>query len=238
MEDIVVLIPTFNPDIKIMREFINELTKKFKNIVIVNDGCREEYNDFFKELEKYKFPILQHDVNKGKGRAIKTGFEYILKNYKNIIGTITADCDGQHCVQDIEKCAVQLRKTPKDLIIGCRNFDEKQVPTKRKIANKITRQVFYFFVGTKLSDTQSGLRGFGTDLMQKFLNTAGERYEYEMNMLIDCKTYGIKIKEVPIQTIYIDKNETSHFNPVIDSFKIYKMLFKYKFSKKRKKGDK
>ena len=235
MKDIVVLIPTFNPDIKIMREFINELTAKFKNVVIVNDGSRDEFKDFFEELTKLNIPILHHEVNKGKGRAIKTGFEYILKNYKNVIGTITADCDGQHCVQDIEKCAEQLRKTPQNLIIGCRNFDEKQVPIKRKIANKITRQVFYFFVGTKLSDTQSGLRGFGIKLMERFLDTAGERYEYETNMLIDCKTYGIKVKELPIQTIYIDKNETSHFNPIKAPFMIYRQFFKYKFSRKHKK---
>ena len=235
MEDIVVLIPTFNPDIEIMQKFINELTAKFKNVVIINDGCRDEFKDFFEELAKLNIPILHHEVNRGKGRAIKTGFEYVLKNYKTVIGTITADCDGQHCVQDIEKCAEQLRKTPGELIIGCRNFDEKQVPIKRKIANKLTRQVFYFFVGTKLSDTQSGLRGFGIKLMKTFLNTAGERYEYETNMLIDCKTYGIKVKEVPIQTIYIDKNETSHFNPIKDSFMIYKLFFKYKFSSKKNK---
>ena len=235
MEDIVVLIPTFNPDVEIMRKFIIELTAKFKNVVIVNDGCESRYNDFFVELKKLNIPIVHHEVNKGKGRAIKTGFEYILKNYKNVIGTITADCDGQHCVQDIEKCANQLLKTPEALIVGCRNFDEKQVPIKRKIANKITRQVFYFFVGTKISDTKTGLRGFGLKLMEQFLNTAGERYEYETNMLIDCKTYGIKIKEVPIETIYIDKNETSHFNPIRDSFMIYKLFFKYKFSRKQKK---
>ena len=93
MEDVVILIPAYKPEKEIMRNFLDELTKKFKNIVIVNDGSGTEFNDYFVNLENQGMEVVHHKVNKGKGRAIKTGFEYILKNHSNILGTITADCD-------------------------------------------------------------------------------------------------------------------------------------------------
>ena len=229
MEDIVILIPAYKPNEQIMLEFMKKMVVKFKNIVIVNDGSGIEYDNFFKNFENMGLKVLYHDVNKGKGRAIKTGFEYILNNYdlKKIVGTITADCDGQHCVEDIEKCANRLKEYPESLVVGCRNFDDEQVPPRSKFGNKITRNVFKMFIGINITDTQSGLRGFGIELMRKFLNTIGERYEYETNMLIDCKTYDIEIQEVTIQTVYIEKNAGSHFNPIKDSLRIYKLFFKY-----------
>ena len=248
MEDIVILIPAYKPNKEIMLEFINKLIDKvclsrslqairagnsfdeaqeLKNIVIVNDGSGKEFDEFFLKLEDMGLTVLRHNVNKGKGRAIKTGFEYILKNYEGIIGTITADCDGQHTVEDIEKCVLKLKEHPKSLIVGCRDFSDKQVPFRSRFGNNLTRGVFRAFVGISISDTQSGLRAFGPALMKQFLTTVGERYEYETNMLIDCQTYDVDIKEVTIQTVYIDNNATSHFNPLIDSIRIYKLFGKY-----------
>ena len=227
MEDIVILIPAYKPDKEIMLEFLEKLKNKFKNIVIVNDGSGEEFNDFFKNLENKNIPVLYHETNKGKGRAIKTGFEYILKNYSNYIGTITADCDGQHTVEDIEKCAVKLKECPNDLVVGCRDFNDSNVPARSKFGNKLTRNIFKIFIGINITDTQSGLRGFSPKLMEIFLKTEGERYEYETNMLIDCKNFDINISEVTIETVYLNNNEGSHFNPIKDSLKIYKLFFKY-----------
>ena len=227
MEDVVILIPAYKPEKEIMVAFLDELTKKFKNIVIVNDGSGAEFDDFFVSLKNKGLDVVAHEVNKGKGRAIKTGFEYILNKYNNALGTITADCDGQHTVEDIIKCAEELRKHPEDLIVGCRDFNQEDVPPRSKFGNKLTRTIFKIFIGINITDTQSGLRAFGKNLMNLFLKTDGERYEYETNMLIECKTYDIKIQEVTIKTVYINKNEGSHFNPIKDSLKIYKLFFKY-----------
>ena len=227
MEDIVVLIPAYKPNTEIMKKFIDELIVKFKNIVIVNDGSGDEFDSFFECFEKLNIKVLKHDVNMGKGKAIKTGFTYITENYLNITGTITADCDGQHTVEDIEKCAEALRNNKNSLVVGCRDFSEPQTPPRSKFGNNLTKMMFLLFVGIKISDTQSGLRGFSPDLMKKFLKVSGDRYEYETNMLIECKNDGIEIKEVPIQTVYINNNETSHFNPLKDSIIIYKLFIKY-----------
>ena len=226
-KDIVIIVPSYKPDKEIMMEFIKELKKTYEKIVVVNDGSGDEFDSFFKEIELLDIKVLKHSVNLGKGRAIKTAFNFILNEYKDVIGTITADCDGQHYVEDIKKIEEKLRENPNKLIIGCRKFDEKQVPWKSKAGNKITRTVFLMFVGIKISDTQTGLRGFGIETMKKFISILGERYEYETNMLIECKEKEVEIEEVKIQTVYIRNNSLSHFDALRDSWKIYKLFMKY-----------
>ena len=226
-ESIGIIIPSYKPDKEIMMEFIKNLKENYKYIIVVDDGSGEEFNDFFQEIQNLGIDVLKHNINLGKGRAIKTAFNYVLNTYSNLIGVITADCDGQHYLADIIKIDKKLKENPKKLIIGCRQFDEKQVPWKSKMGNKITRTVFLMFVGIKIADTQTGLRGFGKETMKKFLSTSGERYEYETNMLIECKEKEIEIEEVPIQTVYIRNNSLSHFDALRDSWKIYKLFMKY-----------
>ena len=227
MEDMVIIVPSYKPDREIMIEFIQKLKSKFTNIVVVDDGNGEEYAQFFEYLKNEGVIVLKHHVNFGKGRGIKTAFNYVLNNYPNITGVVTADCDGQHYLEDIIKCAEKLKENPEKLVIGSRNFDEKQVPFRSRFGNKLTRGIFSTFVGIKITDTQSGLRAFGKKAMKTFLKTTGERYEYETNMLIDCKEKDIEIAEVPISTVYIRNNSLSHFNPIKDSIIIYKLFAKY-----------
>ena len=227
MDNIVIIIPSYKPDKEIMLEFIQKVKENFKNIIVVDDGSGEEYNEFYSQLQTKDIVVLKHHVNFGKGRGIKTAFNCVLNNYPNIIGAVTADCDGQHYVEDIIKCANKLKENPDKLVIGYRNFDENQVPFRSRFGNKITRWIFSTFVGIKITDTQSGLRAFGKNTMKKFLATVGERYEYETNMLIDCKEKDIEIAEVPISTVYIRNNSLSHFSPLKDSIRIYKLFAKY-----------
>lgn len=226
MKDVYILVPSYKPDPEIMDVFIKKLKKTFKNIIIVNDGSGEEYDDFF---DKYKSDtyLLKHVVNQGKGRAIKTALNFLLNEHPDFKVVVTADSDGQHSVEDIKKCAEKAIKNPENLILGVRDFNQADVPKKSKFGNKITRNVFKIFIGLNISDTQTGLRAFSNKIAKTFLNTKGERYEYETNMLIDSKDLGIKIKEVIIKTIYIDGNIMSHFNPIKDSISIYKLFVKY-----------
>ena len=227
MDDIVIIIPSYKPEKETMMGFIEKVKNKFKNIIVVDDGSGTEYRDFFENLQNQGIVVLRHYINFGKGRGIKTAFNHVLNNYPDVLGVVTADCDGQHYIEDIIKCAEKLRENPEKLVIGYRNFDEKQVPLRSRFGNKITRGVFNTFVGIKITDTQSGLRAFGKNTMETFLKTVGERYEYETNMLIDCKEKEIEISEVPISTVYIKNNSGSHFNPIKDSIIIYKLFAKY-----------
>ena len=229
-KDVVVVIPTLNPNKKIMSDFMEKLTKSFKNIVVVNDGSRDSYDSYFKDFEKKGIIVLRHHINYGKGRALKTALNYILNEYKGIKAIITADSDGQHSPEDIEKVAIATKKHPHSYILGSRNFKQDNVPFKSRYGNIITRNVFKIFVGLNITDTQTGLRGMSPEVAIKFLATSGERFEYETNTLIECKEKDIPIVEETIKTIYIDNNSESHFNPFKDSARIYKLFIKYIFS--------
>lgn len=232
IDDVCLIIPAFNPDEDLFLNFIDQATKNFSNIIVINDGSDEKYNGIFETIQKEysKICMLKHSVNLGKGRALKTSFNYYLNAFSSCIGIVQADCDGQHNIDDVVKCAKALKENKESLILGVRDFNGKDVPAKSKYGNKITRNIFKLFIGINIKDTQTGLRAIGNDLIKKFICTKGERYEYETNILIDCKENNISIKEIPIKTIYIEKNQTSKFNPLKDSFIIYKLFAKYIFS--------
>lgn len=143
---------------------------------------------------------------------------------------MTVDADGQHRIDDIRACCQAMLEHPEALVLGSRDFSKEDVPFNSRYGNRITRQVFRLLCGAKISDTQTGLRAMSNALAERFLTTKGERFEYEMNMLIDCTEDKIPFFEVPIETIYIEKNVSSHFHPVRDSLKIYAVFAKFLFS--------
>lgn len=229
INDVCVIIPAYNPDENLFVKFAKEVVQNFSKIVVVNDGSDEECNSIFEKVAQVSsnIVILKHSVNLGKGRALKTAFNYVLNTYPDCVGSVAADCDGQHGIDDVIKCAESLKENPSKLIIGVRDFNKKDVPFKSRYGNKITRIIFKLFIGLSIKDTQTGLRAQSNDLMKIFIKTNGERYEYETNMLIECKQSNIPIEQVPISTIYIEKNQTSKFNPIKDSLSIYKLFAKY-----------
>ena len=226
MKNVFVVIPTLDPDEKVFIPFIDKLSKSFSNIIIVDDGSKKELKKVFNKLSS-KCIVLKHYINMGKGRALKTATNYILNNYDKVDAIVTADSDGQHEISDIKACAKKSIENPEAYILGCRNIKGRNVPFKSKYGNLITRNVMKIFVGLNISDTQTGLRAMSGMVASKLLTTSGERFEYETNTLIECKNSSIPIIEVPIETIYINDNSGSHFNPIKDSISIYKLFFKY-----------
>ena len=226
-KDVVVVIPTLDPNEKIMTNFMDKLTKMFSNILVVNDGSKDIHDKYFKKLEKDGVILLKNHINYGKGRSLKTALNYILNEMPNIKAIVTADSDGQHSPEDILKVANKTKENPDSYILGSRDFKQSNVPFKSRYGNIITRNIFKIFIGIKITDTQTGLRGMSPEVAKKFLATAGERFEYETNTLIECKEQDIPIKEETIETIYIDNNSESHFNPIKDSIRIYKLFIKY-----------
>ena len=144
-----------------------------------------------------------------------------LENKDDFVGIITADCDGQHLIKDINKLYNEMQNTDKALFLGTRNFSEDKIPPKSKFGNRVTSNIFKLLYGTRISDTQTGLRGISSSLIDAFSNVSGERYEYETNTLIEAILRRIQIVEVPIETVYIDNNSNTHFRPIHDSLLIY-----------------
>ena len=216
-----VLIPAYKPDEKLI-PFVDELLSSF-DVVVVDDGSGNEFDRIFKKLENVCV-VIRYDKNKGKGGALKTGFEYIRTNMPDCRYIVTADADGQHKIPDIIKVSERVKREEEGFVIGARHF-ENEVPARSRAGNTITRTVFHVLTGVKLTDTQTGLRGFRASDCEWLEGIKGERYEYEMNMLMKAAEEKIPIYEETIETIYENNNASSHFNTVKDSFRIYKTIY-------------
>jgi len=226
-----VIIPSLNPDEKLMQVVKGLTDAGFKDIIIVNDGSDEEHKKPFEEAASYEqCTVLVHEVNRGKGRGLKTAFDYVCKNRPYSIGVVTVDGDNQHQVKDIEACLEKMIELRNHVILGCRDFSGDDVPARSKFGNNVTKNVFKYLCGLNISDTQTGLRAIPREYLETFVELSGERFEYETNMLLEFKESMIPYSEVKIETVYIEENATSHFNPLVDSFKIYKMIFKFMLS--------
>ena len=222
-----IIIPSYEPDERLIALLKDLDANTEEPVIIVNDGSDEKYNPLFEESEaiikKHGGFLLIHEVNKGKGRALKTAFQAVIDRFPDAIGSVTADSDGQHSVECIKAVSAKLEETRNNLILGVRNFDMDNVPWKSRAGNKITEKVFAYVAGVHVTDTQTGLRGIPLAFMKELIDVKGERFEFETRMLLEAGPYPII--EVPIKTIYDSKeNHQSHFNPFKDSIKIYKIL--------------
>ena len=224
LDKCVVLIPAYQPDEKLLK-LLAELRPIFKRIVLVDDGSTKS-TGVFAETSKLCDAVLVHEVNRGKGAAIKTGLVHILNEYPDASGVVTADADGQHIVRDIVRVAEQMVENPNGLTLGVRRFTGK-VPLRSIIGNKFTIYIFFLLTGMKVSDTQTGLRGIPSALLRRTSKLPGKRYEYEMTMLADAKRHDAPPVEVPIDTIYIQDNASSHFHPIKDAIRIYRSLLQF-----------
>jgi putative flippase GtrA len=227
----IIIIPAFRPNQKLIEviENLSIFSDEYHQIILINDGSEFSYDPLFEQARNFpKIQILSHGTNLGKGQALKTGFNHILCHYADsTCGVVTCDADGQHLAQDIISLSKQLYRSPQTLWIGARNFNLPHIPFRSKFGNILTRKLFKWFVGLNLTDTQSGLRGIPIHFLPTLLKTQTIGYDFELDMLMLSKKNHIPLQEHPIQTIYEEKNKSSHFNPVIDSVKIYFVFFRY-----------
>lgn len=224
----VVLIPAYQPTPQ-LPEMVRELSQAegVQAVVIVNDGSSPDCDGMFAAAAQMEnVHILHHAVNCGKGMALKSGFNYILCAFPRSAGVITADADGQHSTQDIQRLGAYLAAHPEELTIGAREFSG-DVPWRSYVGNTLTNFVFGCLTGRSLQDTQSGLRAIPARVLADLLRLDGMRYEFEMNMLFWAASNGLTIRELPIETIYLEGNRSSHFHPLADSAKIYSKLLQF-----------
>ena len=221
---LIVLIPSYEPD-ENLTKLIKNLNKNKITSIVVDDGSGKDYKEIFDNLDT---KVISYEKNQGKGHALKEGYKYIKDNYKEYV-VVTMDSDGQHRIEDALNLYNYILKNDDTLVLGKRPRGEK-TPLRSKIGNGITRFVFHIVSGQDVYDTQTGLRAFSNKLMDYMLKIKGERFEYEMNVLLYAKNNKIPIKELEIETIYIDNNSKSHFNAIKDSFKVYKEIIKFSLS--------
>lgn len=239
----IALIPAYEPDIKIMG-LAEELSERGFDLVVVDDGSGKDYADLFEKLSQ-RATVLTHKENRGKGAALKTGMNYIRKYmaYSETVLTaagaqtvpgsdtviVTVDADGQHLPDDVQRVAEIAARRKDALVLGSRALAE-DVPARSKFGNTITRHVYSAATGVHVHDTQTGLRAFSIGLVPRLLDIEGDRYEYEINMLLRLAAEGVPIIEERIETVYEDNNSCSHFRTLRDSLRIYKEILRFSAS--------
>ncbi len=231
LSKISVVLPSLDPDEKLHAVIEGLLEYGFTDIILVNDGSKQENLHYFEE-EAAAHPdvihLLHHEVNKGKGAALKNAFRYFLENRPDGFGVVTVDGDNQHHPEDTRRCCEKMLETG-HLVLGCRDFTLDHVPARSRFGNQTTSTIFKIFVGMTLSDTQTGLRAIPRSDLELLSTVSGDRFEYETNMLLAMKRNGIAFDEVKIRTVYIEENKSSHFHPIRDSWRIYKLILAHFF---------
>ena len=230
LSKISVVLPSLDPDEKLIAVVDGLLEYGFSHIILVNDGSKEENLHYFTDLaaEHPEITLLHHEVNKGKGAALKNAFNWFLQNRPDGFGVVTVDGDNQHHPADTKACCEHMMETG-HTTLGCRDFNQEDVPLRSSFGNKTTSLIFKIFVGMTISDTQTGLRAIPADVLKALVLVDGDRFEYETNMLLAFKQYGITFDEVKIRTVYIEENKSSHFRVFHDSWRIYKLILGHFF---------
>ena len=224
-----VVLPSLDPDDKLITVIDGLLEYGFTDIILVNDGSKPENLHYFETAAQHpEVHLLHHEVNRGKGAALKTAFSWFLENRPEGRGVVTVDGDNQHHPEDTRACTLHMLSHDR-IVLGVRDFDQPDVPFKSRNGNKITSLVFKIFVGMTISDTQTGLRAIPRHDLALLNAIAGDRFEYETNMLLSMKKHNIPFDEVKIRTVYIEENKSSHFRAVRDSWRIYKLILRHFF---------
>ena len=223
-----IVLPSLDPDNKFIKVLEDLLREGFEHIVVVDDGSCTERKRFFEQAAVIPgCTVLTHEVNKGKGRALKTAFGYVREKLPELQGVITIDGDGQHLTKDIVACGQRMLDNGDSVVLGCRDFSLPGIPPRSVAGNRTTSRFFRLFFGIHLSDTQTGLRAIPAKYLKTFCKIEGERFEYETNMLLYMKRLGIPFLEQPIETVYDPDDYSSHYNAVKDSWRITKVMVRF-----------
>lgn len=241
MSEMIILIPAYEPGaelVPLLRAI--RATDPDQKVVVVDDGSGPAYAEVFNQAAACGAEVIGHPVNMGKGYALRAGFAHIAAVHPGH-DVVSADSDGQHRLADIRRVAARLAAdgsaaaaghAPADrrpIVLGARRFTG-DVPLRSKLGNSITTFLFRRLTGLGITDTQTGLRGYPAALLGWLHRIEGDRFEYELEVLLAADRAGIEVVEVPIETVYLDDNESSHFHPIRDSFRVYVPLVRFAFS--------
>lgn len=226
MSGMVLLIPAYEPDERLVHLVARVRTARPDlPVVVVDDGSGPACAHVLAGVAATGATVLRHDRNRGKGRALRTGFAHVRAHHPGA-GVVCADCDGQHTVGDVLAVADRAMPGDADVVLGTRLLTGR-VPLRSRFGNACTRTAFHLGTGCRVRDTQTGLRAYPAHALAGLLEVRGDRFEYELAALLRAVAEGRTIVEVPIATVYLDGNASSHFRPLVDSARVYAPLLRF-----------
>ncbi|MFT4235569.1 MAG: bifunctional glycosyltransferase family 2/GtrA family protein [Microbacterium sp.] len=224
----VIVIPSLDPSHRLL-DLVDELRALDGSleIVVVDDGSGPAAVPIFSMLQNSGVTVLSHGRNRGKGAALRTAFRYVQRTWPDSV-VVTADSDGQHTPADILHVVHETeRAETQSLVLGVRSFTADDIPWRSRIGNNVSVRLFSSAIGERVTDTQTGLRGFTPDIVPWAIDLPGDRFEYEAIMLLGTRRAGIQLQQVPIETVYLEQNHSSHFRPLRDSARVVAPLVSY-----------
>jgi putative flippase GtrA len=229
----IVLIPSFEPGptlVALVEALVadHDVNDAALHVVVVNDGSGPAYDRYFRAIQSTECTVIEHHPNRGKGYALKAGFSFIRQRFPGH-DVVCADSDGQHRVNDILHVGRAVAERANTMVLGSRAFSG-EVPRKSRFGNTLTRMVFKVSTGRSIFDTQTGLRAYPASLLPWLLSIEGNRFEYETSVLLQATADGVVIEELPIETVYVEGNASTHFRPLVDSARVYAPLIKFSLS--------
>ncbi|MBE9938412.1 glycosyltransferase [Cellulosimicrobium sp. AB352] len=221
-----VVVPAYQPDARLVA-LVDALRAAVPEspVVVVDDGSDRRCGGVFRAVRALGAVVLTVPVNRGKGHALRTGIRWVHDRLPGH-GVVCADADGQHTVVDVLRVAARSQAEPEAVVLGARRF-AGDVPVRSRVGNAATRWAFAATTGTRVRDTQTGLRAYGPGLLDDLLAVRGDRYEYELRALLEATRAGRRIVEVDVATVYLDDNASSHFRPVADSLRVWAPLLRF-----------
>lgn len=183
-------------------------------VIVVDDGSTDETGP---AAERAGARVVRHPVNRGKGEALRTGFEIAISERARAV--VSMDADGQHVASEIPKLVGAWRETEADLVIGSRDHLFEQMVPRRRLANLASAKMISLCAGITVRDSQSGFRLYTSRFLTE-IDYRSSGFAAESEMVVVAGRRRMKIVETPIRLGFVDGVTTSHYRPVLDSIRI------------------
>ncbi|HEX2835174.1 MAG TPA: glycosyltransferase family 2 protein [Thermoanaerobaculia bacterium] len=209
----IAIIPALNAE-RTLGKVVQATREQLADVLVIDDGSTDRTSDVAREAGAV---VLRHEVNRGKGAALKTGFAYALE--RNGDAVITLDADGQHLPGEIPKFLAEWERSHADLIIGGRAHLFQHMLPRRRNANRFSAWCISKAAGVPVADSQSGFRLYSSALLRALqLHTDG--FDMESEVIVRAGRRGMKIVSIPIELGFVDGIATSHYKPLKDTLRI------------------
>lgn len=237
MERVIVLIPALNP-LPTIVHFVEKLkTLAIESIIVVNDGSESKYTAIFKQLEEKGCIVLTHEKNFGKGRALKTGMDYVRKSKLKGKGIITVGAHGQHSILDIEQLLESTKIFSDGIVLGIRDFKGSEYPAFSQIQNRVSSMLFELLFQKRLLDTQTGLRYIPREFLPWLLKVKGDSFRYDTNMLVEAIKRKIPLYEVPIGHAKLRKNAIIYYDEITNHAQVLQQIWINFFTQNKERNE-
>ena len=218
--ELTICIPAYN-EARFIAQVVRESAPYAVEVAVVDDGSVDATGEIAGSAGA---TVIRHPINKGKGAALQTGFNYAFgKGYQAVL---TMDGDGQHRPEDIPVLLERYQQSGADMVVGCRPRNLKNMSLDRFITNWFTSVLVSFLARQRVQDSQSGFRVMDVRIVPS-LSFSTSHFDTESEILFDASRAGFKITEAPIQTVYgIEKSKQ---NPLRDTIRFFRFFFRHLF---------